>query len=417
MITDSLYNISIRLFKAGLKILSPFNKKAKKLKEGQQKALYRLEQELADKPGEYIWFHCASLGEFEQGRPVIEQFRQKNHKHKILLTFFSPSGYDIRKDYEGADIITYLPLDTKSNAQRFIHLLKPKVAVFVKYEFWMHYLKELKKNGIPVISISSVFRQDQIFFKKYGSFYRKFLSYFEHFFVQDEVSRQLLNAAGLNNVTISGDTRFDRVLEIGNNPRDIPLVKTFATGHKVMVIGSSWPEDIQLLMPLFKLNEVDLKYIIAPHEIDTYHLHALEKTLDQPYVRYSNAKNKDLYRYKFLIIDNIGLLSSLYRYGDLAYVGGAFGQGLHNILEPAVFGIPVFYGKSKKNDKYLEASELVEAGGAYDIETSDQLIKDITYLLKDSRTLGQTVKASKQYILDKTGATEKIIDYLQNIIK
>ncbi len=405
------------MLKAGLLLLSPFNKKAKKLRKGQEKALNELELKLTGKPGKYIWFHCASLGEFEQGRPVIEQFRRVNNDHKILLTFFSPSGYEVRKDYGGADIVSYLPLDTKTNAQKFIRLVKPELAIFVKYEFWLHYLKEMNKYGIPVISISSVFRPDQFFFKKYGAFYRKFLSYFEHFFVQDEVSHQLLNTCGFSNVTISGDTRFDRVLEIGNNPLDIPLVKTFTSGHKAMVIGSSWPEDIELLMPLFKHDEVDLKYIIAPHEIDTYHLHSLEKTIDQPVIRYSKAKNKNLSHYKFLIIDNIGILSSLYKYGDMAYVGGAFGQGLHNILEPAAFGIPVFFGKSKKNDKYLEASELVKAGGAFDIETYDQLIKIIRHLLKNSDAMKRAGQASKQYITGKTGATEAIIAYLRTKTK
>jgi len=405
------------MLKAGLLLLSPFNKKAKNLRTGQEKALYELEQKLSKKPGKYIWFHCASLGEFEQGRPVIEQFRQANDDFKILITFFSPSGYEVRKDYGGADIVSYLPLDTKTNAQKFIRLVKPEMAIFVKYEFWLHYLKELNKYGIPVISISSVFRQDQFFFKKYGAFYRKFLNYFEHFFVQDETSRELLLGNGFNNVTVSGDTRFDRVYEIGNSPMDIPLAKSFSTGQKVMVIGSSWPEDIELLMPLFKQDEVDLKYIIAPHEIDTYHLHALKKTIDQPVIMFSKAKNKDLSRYKFLIIDNIGLLSSLYRYGDMAYVGGAFGQGLHNILEPAAFGIPVFFGKSKKNEKYLEASELVKAGGAFDIETSVQLIKNIRHLLINSDILKRTGQASKQYITDKTGATEAIIAYLRTKMK
>lgn len=412
MISKLLYNLSMQIIRGGLLLLSPFHSKAAGITKGNKKALKQLKAGRAENPGKYIWFHCASLGEFEQGRPVIERLKKEKPEYKILLTFFSPSGYEVRKDYSGADIVSYLPLDTKKNAREFIRIARPEIAVFVKYEFWLHYLQELQAQHIPAISISSVFRPGQIFFKKYGTFYRNFLQYFEHFFVQDEVSRKLLKEAGFNNVTIGGDTRFDRVLEISKIPLDIPAVKAFTSGHRTLVIGSSWPQDLELLQFLFKVETVPLKYIIAPHEIDPHNLLKIEKSIVEPVIRYSQIQDKDPGRYRFMIVDTIGILSSLYRYGDLAYVGGAFGQGLHNILEPAAFGIPVLFGKSKKNKKYLEAGELVKAGGAFDVNTSHQLINTVKHLLQDAGAMKKAGTASKQYILNKTGATETILKYL-----
>lgn len=417
MIIDSLYNLSMYLMRGGLYVLSPFNSKANKLLRGNKKVFKKLSRHFSENPGKYIWFHCASLGEFEQGRPVIERFRQEKPDYKILLTFFSPSGYEIQKDFERADIISYLPLDTSTNARKFIGICKPEIAVFVKYEFWLHYLKELGNQGIPVISISSVFRPDQLFFKKYGGFYKGFLNYFEHFFVQDELSFKLLRDNGYSNVTIAGDSRFDRVLEISRRARSFSAIETFSKGHRIMVIGSSWPEDLELLFPLFSNNDIPLKYIIAPHETDTYHILKVKKTIGQPLTLFTKARNTDLNQYKFMVIDTIGLLSSLYKYGDIAYVGGAFGKGLHNILEPAVFGNPVFFGKGQKNEKYLEAAELVKAGGGFEIETSTQLIKKIKHLLKDSMAMRQAGNASRQYIASKSGATETIIGYLSDKLK
>ncbi len=412
MIAESFYDLSMHIMRIGLMAAAPFHSKSRLLLRGNKYALNKLEARLAKNPGKYIWFHCASLGEFEQGRPVIERFRKERPGYKVLLTFFSPSGYEIRKDYEGADIVSYLPFDTKKNALKFIRITRPEMAVFVKYEFWLHYLQELNNYNIPVISISSVFRPGQVFFKRYGSFYRNFLKYFKHFFVQDKISAQLLEKTGFNHVTISGDTRFDRVLEISKNPKEIPVVENFIRGQRTMVIGSSWPRDLELLQPLFKDDKVPLKYIIAPHEVDSHQLLKIEKHIDEPIIRYTKANGRDPGQYKYMLIDRIGLLSSLYRYGDMAYVGGAFGHGLHNILEPAAFGIPVFFGKSKKNEKYLEARQLVEAGGGFDVNTSDQLIKTVRHLLKNKDEMKKTGRAAGQYIANKAGATEAIVKYL-----
>ncbi len=417
MLAETLYNLSMHAMNLGLMTASPFHSKSRKLIKGNKKTLKKLERHFVEEPGKYLWFHCASLGEFEQGRPVMERFKKEMPGYKILLTFFSPSGYEVRKDYEGADIVAYLPIDTRKNASAFINIVRPEMAVFVKYEFWLHYLQGLNSRSIPVVSISSVFRSDQLFFKKYGAFYRKFLKYFEHFFVQDATSEALLKKIGFDNVTIGGDTRFDRVSEISRQPGDFKIIEDFINGQKAMVIGSSWPEDLELLHPLFKDEGVRLKYIIAPHEVDNHQLLKIEKKLDEPVIRYTKAGNNDLSGYKYMLIDTIGMLSALYRYGDMAYVGGAFGEGLHNILEPAAFGIPVFFGKSKKNEKYLEAGEIVKAGGGFAVERSDQLIRTVKRLLKDDDARKQAGNAASQYILDNTGATETIVSYLLDKLK
>ena len=363
-----------------------------------------------------IWFHCASLGEFEQGRPLMEQIKKVYPHHGIFITFFSPSGYEVRKNYEAADYIGYLPFDNKKNAKKFIELLKPSMAIFIKYEFWHYYLSELKKNQIPTFSVSAIFRKEQQFFKRNGNFFRSMLMGFNHFFVQNETSEELLKSHGFHNVSVSGDTRFDRVLEICSNPKNIKIAELFKGRDKVMVIGSSWPEDIEVLLPYINDPKNPIKYIIAPHEIGKGKINKLTKGISVDYQLYSEADPSIINSTKVLVIDNIGLLSSLYQYGDIAYIGGAFGEGLHNILEAATFGLPIIFGKGKDNHKYQEAVDLVRLGGAFEVSDSRELKKIVNGLLEDEMKLENTSKISSDYVINNAGATKKIMDVLSKYL-
>ncbi len=412
-----MYGLSVRF-------ASLFNPKAslwiRGRKEGVEGLLEKITGGLSE--GEkLIWFHCASLGEFEQGRPFMEKFnvsppgdQQSSEtpimgKVKVLLTFFSPSGYEVQKNYKGADFVFYLPLDTKSNARKFVEGLPLKAAFFVKYEFWYNFLRELKNKNVPTYLLSGVFRKDQYFFTFYGGWARKQLDCFTHFFLQDNASQVLLNQIGFKNTTVSGDTRFDRVAEIAEQKKDFPLIRRFTGNSKVLVAGSTWEEDEEIISTL------RLKLIIAPHEVDNVHIESLEKKYARfKTLRYSLAKegklaNEDnLQEAEVLIVDSIGMLSSLYQYATMAYVGGGFTEGIHNILEPAVYGLPVIFGP--RYSKFNEASELIALGGAFCIRTSEELNSLILKFNSDPDFLRKSSEASRDYVLKRKGATAKILD-------
>ena len=368
-------------------------------------------REKIDRNAKYIWFHASSLGEFEQGRPMIEKIKAEHPEYKVLLTFFSPSGYEVRKNYKGADVICYLPFDTPFRVKKFLNLANPAIAIFIKYEFWGNYLRELRKRGIPVYIISAIFRPDQLFFQWFGKPYRKMLSYFNHLFVQDERSMKLLNEFGITNVTVTGDTRFDRVLDVRKQARELPFIERFLESKEgkrpiVMVAGSSWPQDEAIFIPYFH-EHPEMKLIIAPHEIHREHLLSIEAMLKRPSVRLSEAHEDDLADKDCLIIDSFGLLSSIYRYGQIAYIGGGFGVGIHNTLEAAVYGIPVIFGP--KYQKFMEAVQLLEAKGAYSIKDYDELKTLLDRFLTDEVFLRETGTNAGYYVTSNAGATEKIM--------
>ena len=362
-----IYNIIIYLYLYGVAVYSLFNKKVRKMWRG-ERAAFSVLKEKVDPTARYVWFHAASLGEFEQGRPLMEQLRREHPDYKILLTFFSPSGYEVRKDYKGADIICYLPLDTPINAIRFLRTVRPVMAFFIKYEFWYNYLHILKHRHVPVYSVSSIFRPDQVFFRWYGRQYGRVLNCFTHFFVQNEQSRELLAKIGISCVTVAGDTRFDRVLQIKEQAKQLPIVEAFVgDSPKVFVAGSSWPPDEDIFIRYFN-EHPEWKLIIAPHVIGEEHLQQiLEKLGDKKVVRYKEAESSlashilPLTSCQVLIIDCFGLLSSIYRYGTVTYIGGGFGVGIHNTVEAAVWGVPVVFGPN--NEKFREAQALKACGG------------------------------------------------------
>lgn len=359
-----------------------------------------------DPGSRYVWFHAASLGEFEQGRPIMERLRREHPELKILLTFFSPSGYEVRKNYEGADIICYLPLDTYFNARRFLNLVHPEVAFFIKYEFWWNYLHILKRRNVPVYSVSSIFRPNQVFFRWYGRTYSNVLKCFTRFFVQNEVSRQLLAKLGITEVEITGDTRFDRVLQIKSQAKSLPIVEAFRQDYKVFVAGSSWPPDEDIFIKYFNGRD-DWKLIIAPHVIGEDHLQQILSKLNGKAVRYTEATPESVADAKILIIDCFGLLSSIYGYGHVSYVGGGFGVGIHNVLEAAVWNIPVIFGPN--NERFQEAQDLLASGGGRQIDGYQQFESLMNgYIADDSLRKADGDKAA-QYVSSKAGATGKIL--------
>jgi 3-deoxy-D-manno-octulosonic-acid transferase len=408
-----LYNFSIFLIRVAVSIASLFHPKAKAFVTGRSGVLEKLEDYFKENSGEVVWIHCASLGEFEQGRPIIESIREEFPKEKILLTFFSPSGYEVRKNYNRADFVCYLPLDTAYNAERLVEIVNPSLVIFVKYEFWYHYAAVLKERGIPLLSISSIFRKDQLFFQRMGSFNRRILKNFTHFFVQNHESIRLLKEIGITNVSLAGDTRFDRVYQIVENNTAIPIAQAFKGDQKAMVIGSSWHEDMEVLIPF--INEGSLKFIIAPHEISINEISNLEKVLQVKSIRYSQAEGKNLDEYLVLIIDNIGLLSRLYRYGEFAYVGGAFGKGLHNILEASCYGVPIFFG-NKNYEKFQEAVDLINRGGAFAVRDYPDM-KDQYEMLNTPASFLLACEVTRQYVEENLGATEKIMSYCRQLLR
>lgn len=405
-----LYNIIIRLYSFAVRIASIWKSKAKKWIRERRNLFQELQQKLSPND-DVIWFHCSSAGEFEQGKPVIEKLKQSYPSYKILVTFFSPSGFDVTKKYSNKYIISYLPVDTKHNAKRFMELVHPKLIVFVKYEFWYYHLSAASKHT-PILLISAVFRKNQAFFKWYGKFYKQMLFLFTHIFVQDETSLQLLLNHEITHCTIGGDTRFDRVKEIADGSSEIEFVKDLIANKQTLVAGSTWDDDEKLLGE-YASHRPDLKFIIAPHEINAKHIASM-KSLFPEAVLYSNvlAKKQIPSDKQILIIDSVGLLSRLYKYATITYVGGGFTKdGIHNILEAAVFGKPVIFGSNYK--KYREGIELIEKGGAFSISTANELKKIADDLLNNQEHLQSVRAISKKYVLDNTGATAKILQFIQ----
>lgn len=400
-----MYNIAIYLYLLGVAVASLFDKKVKKMWRGEREAFEVLKQKV-DPCSSYVWFHAASLGEFEQGRPLMERLRRRHPEYKILLTFFSPSGYEVRKDYGGADIICYLPLDTPLNAIRFLRLVRPVMAFFIKYEFWYNYLHILKHRHVPVYSVSSIFRPDQIFFRWYARGYAKVLRCFTHFYVQNEVSRELLAGIGINEVTVVGDTRFDRVLSIREQLKQLPVAEAFSEGRRVFVAGSSWAPDEDIFIRFFN-EHTDWKLIIAPHVIGEDHLEQIMQKLGRRAVRYTRTTPEEAREADCLIIDCFGLLSSIYHYGDVAYVGGGFGVGIHNVLEAAVWEMPVIFGPNNKN--FIEAQGLIANGGGFEIASYEDFEGVMNRFINDEEAVKKAGAAAGRYVEGCTGATKKIL--------
>lgn len=404
---NPLYNFAISAYKTAVKIASTRNDKARRMLQGHAETFDILGKNIGEKD-DYIWIHASSLGEFEQGRPIIEAIKTLNPSQKILLTFFSPSGYDVRKNYPLADTVCYLPFDLPHNVTKFLDMAHPRMAIFIKYEFWGNYLTELNKRGIPVYIISAIFRPSQIFFKPHGKMFRRMLGYYRHLFVQDETSRKLLAGIGITNVSVTGDTRFDRVIKICDESAEIPFAKAFSLGHRTMVAGSSWPHDEEIFVEYFN-NHPEMKLIIAPHEIHNEHIEYITSLLKRPALRYSEREGKNPADYDCLIIDCFGLLASIYRYGQTAYIGGGFGAGIHNVPEAAVYGIPVIFGPNYK--KFKEARDLLDNEGAYTISSAEEF-DAVMQLLENDEKRRKSGEAAGKYIRRNAGATKRIIEML-----
>lgn len=401
------YQISILFYFFAIKIASLFNPKAKQWIDGRKDIFEKLQKIKSDE--NIYWFHCASLGELEQAKPVIEKLKKKDSSIKFLITFFSPSGYKFGLDYEYADYTFYLPLDTPSNAKKFIDIVNPSKVFFVKYEFWYNYLFQLKSKNIPTYLISGVFRENQIFFKWYGSAYKKMLNYFTFFFVQNLSSKSLMNKNGYNNISVTGDTRLDRVYENSLNPEKPSLIKKFTENKITIILGSSWPAEEKIITEFINSTKKDFRFIIAPHNVNNTHIKEIETLLGDEYIKYSEANYDNIANYKTLIIDNIGILANTYQFTDIAFVGGGFTGSLHNILEPASFGNVILFGP--KHDKFHEAEELVNVNGAYEIEYADDLIAITNHLLIDGN-LSKFQEENKNYIKEGRGASDKILAQL-----
>ena len=414
-----IYNIVIYFVLLGIAIASLFNEKVRKMWRGEREAFKILKQKV-DPNAKYIWFHAASLGEFEQGRPLMEQIRKDYPQYKILLTFYSPSGYEVRKNYEGADIICYMPVDTRLNAIRFLRLVRPVMAFFIKYEFWSNFLHILKHRNIPTYSVSSIFREDQVFFKWYGRSYAGVLKCFTRFFVQNEESKRLLEGIGITAVDVVGDTRFDRVLQIKEAAKQLPICEAFRTGvassqsadvphhdFKVFVAGSSWPPDENIFIPFFNEHK-DWRLLIAPHVIAEEHLKLILSLIKgKKVVRYTQTTPEEAAEADVLIIDCFGLLSSMYNYGDVAYIGGGFGVGIHNTLEAAVWNMPVIFGPNNK--KFQEAQGLLKSGGGFEINTYEDFSGLMGSLMNDEAFLKQAGDKAGAFVAHLAGATDKVL--------
>ena len=414
-----VYNIFNFLFKIGLTLVSPWNIKARLWVRGRRGLFQKIRSASAGWQGtEVVWMHCASLGEFEQGRPVLEQIKKLKPGANLVLSFFSSSGYEIRKDYQGADMVVYLPTDSYRNAKNFLDILQPSLVLWVKYEYWFYYLAELKKRKIPTLLISGVYKEHQLFFKWYGGIYRKMLPFFTHIFVQTAESKTLLSTLGVSdNVTVSGDTRFDRVIEIAEQFKPIPSIEAFCSGHDVIVAGSTWQDDEEEL-DHFANTHPEIRFIIAPHEIDAAHLKEIKKLFhhavfftEWEQLLQGNKPDQEL-QPNVLVIDNIGMLSKLYKYATIAYIGGGFGdEGVHNVLEAAVYGKPVLFGPVY--DKFVEAEELVLCGGAFSVDKALDLEEVLNVLLRSTHEQTKAGELAKNYVYAKRGATAKIIDLIK----
>jgi 3-deoxy-D-manno-octulosonic-acid transferase len=402
-----VYSAIIAVYKWFILLAAQWNEKAALLVNGQRKSFSVLEEKIISGQ-RYVWFHASSLGEFEQGRPLIEALKRRSPEVKVVLTFFSPSGYEVRKNYTGADVVLYLPMDTPGNVRRFLAIVRPEKAVFIKYEFWANYLTELQLREIPVYLVSAIFRPQQAFFKWYGGWYRNLLTTFTRLYVQDKDSAELLRTIGVTNVSVAGDTRFDRVAEIAAQAKELPLVAVFAEGRKVMVAGSSWPLDEDILFDYFNRQD-DLFLIVAPHVTSESHIEEITRKLKRPYARYTKTDAAEVKKVDCLIIDCIGLLSSIYRYGEIAYIGGGFGVGIHNVLEAAVYGVPVIFGPNYH--KFREACGLIDAGGGFSIHNLQQY-ETVLDRLKEAAFLQVGGQKAGQYVQQNLGATSIIMEAL-----
>jgi len=409
----AFYSLGIVLYGLIIRLGSLWHLKARLWVNGRKNLLQKIEEDLNGEFGPCIWIHSASLGEFEQGRPLIEKLKEEYKDLRIILTFFSPSGYEIRKDYPLVDHVYYLPEDTPANARQLVKLIQPTLAIFIKYEYWYNYMNELNKTQTPLIFISSIFRPSQPFFKFYGGWFLKHLSNTTHFFVQNEASVKLLISHGISQVSLSGDTRFDRVAEIASKVEPNAMVENFKANHSLLLAGSSWPEDEQLIQAL-ALSKPTLKIIIAPHLIDENHIQQIESLFPNA-VRYSQMHDQDPYSLQVLIIDNMGMLSSLYQYADLAFIGGGFGAGIHNTLEAATFGMPIFIGPNYH--KFQEAKDLKDIGVLQVADNQQALLEMVNQLLQTDSDLEYLSQRSKCYVQDHTGATEAILKYMVPLLK
>ncbi len=409
----SYYNTAIYAARFFVHLHARFNEKSKKWVEGRKRIFSKLKSEIVGKE-KWVWFHASSTGEFEQGRPLMEAFRKEFPEYRILLSFFSPSGYEAKKDYKGADYICYLPIDTPTNSHRFVNILKPELAFFIKYDFWYNYLYDLNKREIPVFFVSTAFRKKQYFFKSYGKWFLKHLKKIDWFFVQNEESKNLLDSYQVPQNSVSGDTRFDRVFQLSKEESHYPLIEQFKGDSKLIVAGSTWSADEKHLKSVLEIP--NLKLIIVPHELDKERIASIFSNYRKDAVVLYSALNEksDLQKSKVLILDTMGMLSSLYRYADIAYVGGGFGAGIHNILEAAAYGKPVVFGP--KNKKFIEAKDLIEIGGAFEVNNGKQLTKKCQELLEDSNLYDSSCQKSKDYVENNIGATKIIIDKVREYL-
>ena len=409
------YDTALGLYGLLLRLLAPFVPKAAAWVAGRRGLLAHIARTIGADPAPRVWFHCASLGEFEQGRPLLEAYRKAHPGTKLVLTFFSPSGYEIRKTWPGADYIFYLPLDTRRNARAFLDVVRPRLVVFVKYEFWYHFLTETHRRGIPAVVVSAIFRADQVFFKPWGGFFRRILTRFAHIFTQNDASAELLRNAGLTQVSVAGDTRFDTVVATAAAAgRSLPVVEAFvADGAPVLVVGSSWPEDLPTLAPLLQRYQHQIRVLVAPHEITENNLRLVEAVLPGQVQRYSQAQPATVAEARVLLFDNVGLLSQLYRFGHYAYIGGAFGKGLHNTLEAAAFGLPLFFGPVYA--KFQEAVELVELKCAFSVHNAAELEAAFTFLMHDEAARLRLQDTVLDYVHGQAGATRTIMAALPGL--
>lgn len=409
----AIYNFAVQLAGLFLRLIALFHSKIKLFVDGRKGAMSYLQKNIGQE-NFIIWVHTASLGEFEQGLPVIEQLKKNYPAYQILVTFFSPSGYEVKKNTAAADMVTYLPMDTKKNVTLFLDLINPKLAIFVKYEIWPNYMKALSQRNIPTLLISALFKEDQIYFKGYGGFMRKALQNFTHIFVQDAKSIELLHKINIRNTSISGDTRFDRVVEILERDNNLSFMEDFKNGRQTLVAGSTWPDDEEVLVPYINTGRSSLKFVLAPHNIRPEHINKLKSSIAKKTILYSEIGNKDLSNYDVLIVDTIGLLTKIYSYAEISYVGGGFATGLHNTLEPAVYGIPVIIGPNFKGFK--EAEDLVNKGGVLVVRSAKEFFSLINDLLIKVEHLKNIGGINSTYVSENKGASIQIMAYIRTLI-
>jgi 3-deoxy-D-manno-octulosonic-acid transferase len=410
----AIYRLAIAAYSSSLRIASLFHFKAKLFVNGRKGLLAHIKQQLASDGRQSIWMHCASLGEFEQGRPALEALKRQYPQFTVIVTFFSPSGYEVRKEYKGADHVFYLPIDTPKNAADFIDIINPALCIFVKYEFWYYYLLQIQQRNIPAVLLSAIFHKEQIFFKWYGGLLRSMLQCFTHIFVQDEASLELLNKIGVTNASVSGDTRFDRVIEVAQEKKAMPIADAFSDGYKIIVAGSTWPKDEELLHKALALLPRHWKLILVPHEVNADHIRSIENLFGVDIIKWSSLQEAESNLHvakRVLLVDKVGFLTAIYRYGNVAWIGGGFGKaGVHNVLEAAVYGMPCFYGPIFH--QFNEAVGLIESGGAFSIATPQSLAESLMQM-EESERYTQHALAAREYVYENAGATAKVMAWVR----